>query len=190
MKIIVGLGNPGRKYRGTPHNLGFEVVDGLARRLGGSFAFKSREQAEVAEAVHGGEALILARPSTYMNLSGQAVRELMRNRPVELGDLLIIDDDVNLPMGRLRIRSGGSHGGHNGLRSVIECLGSEAFARLRIGVQPEGEIGDMARYVLSVPRPQARERLEAMVSIAADAAVSWIERGVEATAGEFNGYRG
>jgi PTH1 family peptidyl-tRNA hydrolase len=106
-----------------------------------------------------------------------------------LNDLLVIDDDANLPIGRLRVRARGSHGGHNGLRSIIESVGGEEFARLRIGVQPDRPVIDMARYVLSSPPPVDRARLEEMVDVAADAAECWIAEGTEAAAGRFNGFR-
>ena len=122
-------------------------------------------------------------------LSGESVRELMRNRPVELSDLLVIDDDVNLDIGRLRIRDRGSHGGHNGLRSVIERLGSPEFARLRTGVRSGAGAEDLARYVLTRPPPEDRGRLEAMVEVAADAAEYWIREGAQAAASRFNGFR-
>lgn len=189
MKIIVGLGNPGRKYDATPHNLGFEVADRLCRRWGGSFRLCSREQAEVAEVRIGAEPALLVRPVTWMNLSGQAVREIIRNRPVEFSDVVVISDDVNLDCGRLRIRADGSHGGHNGLRSIIECLGSDQFPRIRIGCHPSREIDDLARYVLSVPPPEEKAVLAQMMDVAADAAELWMREGAQAAANKFNGAR-
>ncbi len=187
MKIIVGLGNPGTRYRATPHNMGFEVADELSRRLTATFRFWNQERAEVAEARIGDEPLLLAKPATWMNLSGISARELMRNRPVQFDGLLVVSDDVNLEIGRLRVRGQGSAGGHNGLRSVIECLGTENFARLRIGVRPQTAIEDLAEYVLRKSPPKDAERFREMIPLAADAALCWAESGAEAAANKFNG---
>lgn len=188
MKMIVGLGNPGKKYDATPHNLGFRVLDLLARRWGGRFARKDRERAEILETGIAGENVLLAKPLTFMNLSGEAVRELMRNRPLEPADVLVVSDDFNLEVGRLRIRDKGSHGGHNGLRSVIDCLGSDGFPRLRIGVRPPNRtIHDWTAFVLSSPRPAEREQYDLMVERAADAAETWLREGTAETANRFNG---
>lgn len=189
MKIIVGLGNPGRRYRATPHNLGFDVADLLSKRWHAAFTPSTRERADVLEIRVGAEKVIVAKPGTFMNLSGGAVIELLRNRPVEASDLLVVSDDVNLDIGRVRIRRRGSHGGHNGLRSIIESLGSEEFARLRIGVGPEEPVIDLTRYVLSRPRATERIRLEAMTEIAADAVQCWLRDGTAAAESQFNGYR-
>ena len=189
MKIIVGLGNPGKRYRSTPHNIGFEVADCLSKRWRGSFVPGRRVRADSMETTVSGEGVLLVKPTTFMNLSGGAVRELMRNRPVELSDLLVVFDDINLDIGRLRIRRRGTCGGHNGLRSVIECLGSEEFARMRIGVRPEAETGDYADYLLSGVDPTDRARLGTMVEVAADAAECWLREGSDVAANRFNGYR-
>lgn len=189
MKIIVGLGNPGRQYERTPHNAGFEVVEELARRWGGGFSVKRREQADIAETRIGSEAVVLARPLTYMNLSGQAVREILRNRPAEIEDLLVVCDDFNLELGRLRIRDAGSAGGQNGLKSIIGCLGTEAFPRLRVGVAPDRPMGNRSAFVLGKLKPDEREKLDRMVRLAADAAEIWAREGVEAAANRFNGLR-
>jgi peptidyl-tRNA hydrolase, PTH1 family len=187
MKMIVGLGNPGKKYEATPHNLGFRVVETLAARWGGSFIPRPRERAEVLETSRDGESVALVKPLTFMNLSGEAVRELIRQRPLEHGDLLVVSDDFNLETGRLRIRDKGSHGGHNGLRSVIDCLGTEAFPRLRIGVRPNRPVHDWTAFVLSSPRPDEREQYRHMVELASDAVELWLREGSEAAANRFNG---
>lgn len=193
MKIIVGLGNPGPKYDRTPHNLGFQVVSLLGLRASANFRPWMREEAIVAEANIAGISCLLAKPTTFMNLSGRAVAALMRNRPVEIDDLLVVTDDADLPTGRLRIRAQGSGGGHNGLRSIIETLGSDGFARLRVGCNPaEGgakdrKAGGLAAYVLGIPPPEEAKRLSAMVDSAADAAECWAREGVAAAANKFNG---
>jgi PTH1 family peptidyl-tRNA hydrolase len=136
MRLIVGLGNPGRRYDGSPHNLGYEVVDMLTARAGLKFRSSLRSLGLVARGMLEGIDAALLKPTTYMNLSGEAVSSFLRYHPVDLKELLVISDDTNLPMGRLRIREGGSHGGHKGLLSIIQVLGTNAFARLRIGVMP------------------------------------------------------
>lgn len=187
MKIIVGLGNPGPRYAGTFHNVGFDAVDELARRLGGAWREAPREKAMLAEAQVGSEKVILSKPTTFMNLSGDSVAETLRNRPAGLLDLLVISDDVALEVGRLRVRAGGSHGGQNGLRSIIQRLGGDQFARLRIGIGPNRPIEDLAQYVLSRPRPEDAAKLAKMVDVAADAVEEFIRFGVNSAANKFNG---
>jgi peptidyl-tRNA hydrolase, PTH1 family len=187
MKMIVGLGNPGKKYEATPHNLGFRVADALAGRWGGRFSPKPRERAEVLETRRGDETVLLVKPLTFMNLSGEAARELMRQRSLQAGDLLIVSDDFNLETGRLRIREKGSHGGHNGLRSMIECLGTDDFPRLRIGVRPVRPVHDWTAFVLTSPKPEEREQHHHMVELAADAVELWLREGTTAAANRFNG---
>ncbi len=189
MKLIVGLGNPGRRYAATAHNMGFEVVDRLARRWGLALRTNERCEAEIAEGQVASVPAMLVRPQTFMNLSGRAVAALTRQRELGADDLLVITDDVNLPIGRLRIRSGGSAGGHNGLKSIIECLGTDAFARLRIGIHPGAEIDDLVQYVLAKLPPEERRRLDQMLDLAADAAQHWAAQGAAATADRFNGLK-
>lgn len=189
MKLIVGLGNPGRKYDKTPHNIGFAVADLLAARWGGRLTHRRRDEAEVLETSVGGEKVILAKPQTYMNLSGHAVRSLAANQPMETSDVLVVLDEAQLDLGRLRIRPSGSHGGHNGLRSVIECLGTQEVPRLRIGVKPQRPIEGLADYVLGSLKPDERAKLNEMAEVAADAAEFWIREGSEAAANKFNGFR-
>lgn len=189
MKIIVGLGNPGRRYEATPHNLGFQAVDELARRWSLSFHDDRRNQAEVAEGIVAGQPVSLVKPQTFMNLSGEAVAGLTRQRELTPDDLLVITDDVALPIGRLRIRPSGSHGGHNGLRSIVERLGREDFARLRVGIQPPWPVDDLAEYVLSKLPPLERGQLQEMIPVAADAVECWIREGASPTADRYNGQR-
>lgn len=192
MKIIVGLGNPGPKYDRTPHNLGFQVVSILAHRHGANFRPWLREEAHVAETSIAGAPCLLVKPTTFMNLSGRAVRAIMRNRPVELDGILVVADEADLKTGTLRIRPNGSAGGHNGLRSLIECLGSDGFARLRIGCSPPGWSAarrreSLASYVLGVPPREEAERLDHMADLAADAAECWAKEGPAQAANKFNG---
>lgn len=186
MKVIIGLGNPGRKYRDTPHNIGFEVADRLAARRGAAFETRRRVKAEVAETEIAGERVILVKPMTYMNLSGDAVRMITANLPLEADDLMIVLDEANLDLGRLRLRENGSHGGHNGLRSIIERLGTQEVPRLRIGVRPDREVDNLTDFVLGSLRPEERKQLEMMTETAADAVEAWITEGTRGAANRFN----
>nr|MBA2570220.1 aminoacyl-tRNA hydrolase [Chloroflexota bacterium] len=134
MKIVVGLGNPGRQYEATRHNVGWMVLDRIADRAGWSGRAKARDAAAVARGRHGDLDLVLVKPTTYMNLSGLAVRKVLARERAPLEDLLVVVDDFALPLGRLRLREEGSAGGHNGLRSIIAEMGTQRFARLRVGI--------------------------------------------------------
>ena len=189
MKAIVGLGNPGSPYKGTRHNVGFDVVDELARRA--SVGFESAP----AEALmarwrrpENGRAndVLLVKPLTFMNLSGQAVGELARYFKIDLADLLIIVDEVHLPLGKLRARARGSAGGHNGLKSIIAHLGDE-FSRLRIGVGRGGDQRNLADHVLTRFEKDEAAEVERMTTRAADAAEMFIASGIGAVMSAFNG---
>src|SRR5439155_16934760 len=185
MKIVVGLGNPGLKYAGTRHNVGFEVIDYLARGPGCS-AFREKFEAFVAETKDGDEPVLLVKPLTFMNLSGRAVRAVLDFYKLPVEALLVVCDDFNLPLGKLRVRAKGSHGGQNGLRSIQEHLGTDAYARLRIGVgQPAP--GDAVDFVLSKFRPGERKAAEEVVATAAQAVLVWARSGTEACMNRFNG---
>ena len=189
MKLVVGLGNPGSQYKGTRHNVGFDVVDELARRA--SVAFESAP-AEALMArwrrTEDGRANdpLLVKPLTFMNFSGQAVGEMARYFKIDLADLLIVVDEVHLPLGRLRARARGSAGGHNGLKSVIAHLGDE-FSRLRVGVGRGGDQRNLADHVLSRFEKDEREEVERMTTRAADAAEMFIASGIEAVMNAYNG---
>ena len=181
----MGLGNPGSQYKGTRHNVGFDVVDLLARR--GSIGFESAPaEALIAKWRRPEEAVLLVKPLTFMNLSGQAVGELARYFKIEVGDLLVIVDEVHLPLGKLRARQRGSAGGHNGLKSVIAHLGDE-FARLRLGVGRGGDQRNLADHVLSRFEKSEAAEVERMTVRAADAAEMFITSGIEAVMNAFNG---
>ena len=184
MKLIVGLGNPGAKFRGTRHNIGFAVVDELARRA--DTAFDSSPVEALIARVRGDEPFLIAKPMTFMNASGAAVGGLVRYFKVEPAELLVVVDEAQLPLGRLRTRARGSAGGHNGLKSIIEQLGDE-FARLRIGVG-RGEVRrDLADHLLA--RFDANEMADVarMTTRAADAAGMFITSGIEAVMNAFTG---
>lgn len=185
MKAIVGLGNPGAQYKSTRHNVGFAVVDELARRA--SVGFESAPaEALVARWRRPDEVVLLVKPLTFMNLSGQAVGELLRYFKIDVADLLVVVDEVQLPLGKLRARARGSAGGHNGLKSVIAHLGDE-FSRLRVGVGRGEQQRDLADHVLS--RFENDEAAEAgrMTMRAADAAEMFITSGIGAVMSAFNG---
>lgn len=175
MKVIVGLGNPGREYAATRHNLGFMVVDELARRSGGGAA-KSRFKAELQEITVNGLRVVLVKPQTYMNLSGHSVREASSWYKVPKSNVLVIVDDLDLPFGAMRLRGNGSHGGHNGLRSIFEQLGSNDVPRLRIGIG-RGH-GVAVTQVLSRFAPEEEQQLPEVISAAADCATVWITDGL------------
>ena len=185
MKLIIGLGNPGRRYRDTRHNVGFGVVDELARRAGAAFEAAPAD-ALMARAKSGGESVILAKPLTLMNLSGSAVADLARYYRIDVADLLVVADDVNLPLGRLRARAQGSDGGHKGLRSIIERLGSEAFARLRVGVGRGDPRRDLADHVLARFDPDERALADDAILKAADAAGVFVTDGIDVMMNQFN----
>jgi PTH1 family peptidyl-tRNA hydrolase len=184
MKVVVGLGNPGRQYEGTRHNVGFEVVEYLARSPQ-TGPFRSKFSARVADLGGEPEPVLLMAPETYMNLSGRAVRQVVDFYKLNPTDLLVITDDVNLPLGKLRVRAKGSHGGHNGLRSIQEMLGTPDYPRLRIGVG--GTTADLADYVLSRFKPGERPTIDEAVSQAASAVLLWLRQGIEVCMNRVNG---
>ena len=178
MKLIVGLGNPGREYRDTRHNAGFMVVDEIARRHALNWAMAPAQvpDSHVAKRF-GTEPVLLAKPLTYMNLSGDATAGLLRYYDVDPVDLLIVVDDIDLPFGRLRARPSGSAGTHNGLRSVVGRLGIE-IPRLRVGVGRGDARRDLADHVLAKFEPAEREQLESVITRAADAAEMFAAEGI------------
>src|SRR4051812_45575577 len=185
MKVVVGLGNPGPKYAGTRHNVGFEVIDYLAAAPGVP-AFRERFEAFVTEMKEGGETVLLVKPLTFMNLSGRAVRAVLDFYKLPVEHLLVVCDDFNLPLGKLRVRAKGSHGGQKGLGSIQDHLGTDAYARLRIGVgQPAPR--DAVDFVLSKFGPVERKAAEDAVAVAAQAVLTWVRNGTEACMNRFNG---
>lgn len=185
MKLLAGLGNPGPQYRDTRHNVGFLVIDELARRWHVE-SWRETFTALAAKTMHDGEPVVLAKPLTFMNLSGQAVAGLAGFYKIDAADVLIVTDDVALPLGRLRARREGSAGGHNGLKSVSEQLGTQAYPRLRIGVGRGDDRRDLADHVLGRFQPDEREYVEAAVLRAADAVESFVVDGIERVMNAFN----
>ena len=185
MRLIVGLGNPGEKYRRTRHNAGFMVIDELAQRL----PLGARERIDDAWAVKteiAGERVVLLKPQSFMNRSGPVVEAALRWFNIEPDSLVVISDDVALPLGALRIRARGSHGGQNGLRSIIDSIGTEEFARLRFGIGSSEPVLDLAGFVLSDYTDAEVLRVQEMVSRAADAISTLVEHGVERAMNSFN----
>jgi PTH1 family peptidyl-tRNA hydrolase len=189
MKLVVGLGNPGPGYRGTRHNVGFEVIDELARRRHIE-AWREAFDALTAKTLLGVEPVLLAKPVTFMNLSGRAVAGLAGFYKIDPADVLVVTDDVALPLGRLRARSGGSDGGHNGLKSIAEQLGTQAYPRLRIGVGrgegSEGQRRELVDHVLGRFEADERDQMAAAVLRAADASELFVTEGIERVMNVFN----
>ena len=175
MKIVVGLGNPGREYASTRHNLGFMVVDELVRRHAASER-RNRFRSELVEVFDNGEKIVLLKPRTYMNLSGAAVREAVNWYKTALADMLVVVDDIDLPFGSMRLRAGGGSGGHNGLKSIIEELGIDAFPRMRIGIG-RGP-GHATRQVLSRFTPEEERLLPSVLEAAAGCVEEWERNGI------------
>jgi peptidyl-tRNA hydrolase, PTH1 family len=187
MKVICGLGNPGERYRLTRHNVGFRVVDLLADRWGQTGEGRVRDGAarlEVRRPDPTGSVL-LVKPLKYMNLSGGPLRAALRHTDVDVTrELLVVADDIDLPLGRIRLRRSGSAGGHNGLRDIIGAFGTNEFDRLRIGV---GRAGEAVDHVLAGFKPDERELADEMVALGADAAERWLSAGIEEAMNAFNG---
>ena len=186
MKLVAGLGNPGREYAGTRHNVGFEVMDLLARRHHVPWPAKLDGSSVEARWRRPDADVLLVKPLTYMNLSGRAVSELARFYKIDLPDVLVVTDDVNLPLGRLRARASGSEGGHNGLRSIAESFGTIDYARLRIGVGRGDLRRDLADHVLARFEPDEQAGMEDAIARAADAVEVWISDGLARVMNTFN----
>ena len=187
MKVITGLGNPGDRYRHTRHNVGFRVVDLLADRWGLTGEGRLKDGAALLEVRHPEPIgrVLLVKPMRYMNRSGNPLRAALRQTDVDIGlDLLVVTDDIDLPLGRVRLRRSGSAGGHNGLRDIIGTLGTDEFNRLRIGV---GRAGEAAAHVLATFRPDERDLATEMVAVGADAAERWLRDGLDEAMNAFNG---
>jgi len=185
MKLIVGLGNPGRRYRETRHNVGWEVISRLARRA--RIAVDEEDGfSDVGRGAIGGTRVILARPQTYVNVSGEAVRDLRRRHRLRPQDIVVVVDDLDLPLGRLRLRASGSAGGHNGLKSIIEAIGTTEFPRLRVGIGRPPEGVDPADHVLTRFTSDEQAVVDAALDRAAEAIETAITEGIETAMNRFN----
>jgi len=185
MKIIVGLGNPGLEYLQTKHNIGFEVVKALAKDSGIKIN-KALHFSLVGKGKISGEDVMLVLPQTYMNLSGKAVGELFRREAKDISDIFIVCDDINIELGRIRIRKEGSSGGHKGLESIIHTLGRDDIARLRVGIATDVHKGDITGYVLSLFKRKDRRNVNHVISLAKDAVSCMIEKGIDDAMNKFN----
>lgn len=185
--LIVGLGNPGTQYARTRHNCGFRTIDILAEKLGCKVD-KGKFQGLYGQTTYSGKKLFLLKPQTFMNLSGRSVLQLSAYFSIPPQRIIVIFDDISLPPGRLRVRTDGSAGGHNGIKSIIQELGSQAFPRVKVGVgaKPHPEM-DLADWVLSTFSASEEKALQPALEAAADAALSIMDRGVPETANRFNG---
>ncbi len=180
MHLIVGLGNPGKKYEHTRHNVGFDVVDIISQKTGIPIG-RDRCKASVGEGLYKGEKLALARPQTFMNLSGYSVQGLAQWYKIQPEQLLVIFDEVDLPLGKLRLRASGSAGTHNGMRSILDEYGRQDFPRLRVGIGPRPEGWELADWVLApYATPEERKTQFDAFLRAADVALAWAEQGVDA----------
>lgn len=185
MFLVVGLGNPGKKYAETPHNAGFLVVDRLAEMYG-IRVNRNDSNALIGVGEISGKAVMLAKPQTFMNLSGTAVRPLMEKHGITPAELIMVWDELNLPWGSLKILKKGSAGGHNGAISVIRSLGTQEFVRVRLGIHPGHPLSDGAAYLLAPIKRSQRKEMEELVSQAADAVVSIIAEGAEMAMTKYN----
>lgn len=187
MKMIAGLGNPGREYEGTPHNVGFVAVDSICTSLGGDWRMEPRFKADVAKVSTRGEQLLLVKPMTFMNASGEALGPILRYYRMEPSALIVISDDVNLQPGRIRVRATGSAGGHNGLKSTIEHLGSQQFTRVRIGVGlGKGDSGSLVGHVLGRIAKEDADGVAAGIEAATHAALCAALDSTETAMNQYN----
>ena len=186
MKIIVGLGNPGAEYANTPHSVGFEAVDAIASAGGVTWVEKRQYRCLWARVSISGTSCLLVKPQTYMNLSGESVAPVVKYQNATAADLIVVQDDIDLPLGRLRIRKGGSCGGHNGVRNLIERLGTSDFTRLKLGVGKDKS--DVIAHVLGKFDPVSRKIMDQEVAAAVKAVVEIVKNGPDRAMNAFNGW--
>ena len=186
MKIIAGLGNPGAQYENTPHSVGFEAVDRIAASAGVAWEEKRQFKCLMARVFVGGVPVLLVKPQTFMNLSGESVAPVVKYHNCTAVDLIVVQDDIDLAAGRLRIRKGGSCGGHNGVRNIIERIGTQDFARVKIGVGKDR--ANVIGHVLGKFSPAMRRMMDETVAAAANAALKTVSEGVDRAMNEFNGF--
>ena len=184
MKIVAGLGNPGAQYADTPHSVGFETVDRLAAAAGVVWEEKRAFRCLMAKCVCAGVQTLLVKPQTFMNLSGDSIAPVVKYHNAAPADLVVVQDDIDLPVGRIRIRRGGSHGGHNGVRNIIERLGSGDFLRVKIGVGKDRS--DVVGHVLGKFDPETRKTMDSVVATAADAVEAILREGPDKAMNDFN----
>jgi PTH1 family peptidyl-tRNA hydrolase len=186
MYIIAGLGNPGREYEYTRHNAGFIVIDEIAKRFNIEIR-KSKFKGLYGEGIIAGEKVILLKPQTFMNISGESILDAVQFYKIDMKELIVVYDDVSLPLGRIRIRPSGSDGGHNGMKSILYLLGSDSFPRLRVGIGAPGR--DMISHVIGKFTDSEGKIISDVVKVSADAALGIIKEGAEKAMNKFNSYK-
>jgi peptidyl-tRNA hydrolase, PTH1 family len=186
VKLVIGLGNPGREYDHTRHNVGFEVLDELVRRTEATLRRSWTVPAWTGKVEIEGEGVLLVKPRTFMNRSGQAIAAMMRKRGLKPADVIVVLDDLELPCGRIRIRKQGGAGGHKGLQSVIQALGADDFVRVRVGIGPRPAGEELVEHVLARFTAEERREVEKAVEVAADAVTAVVQDGVEKAMNRFN----
>lgn len=187
MKIIAGLGNPGAQYENTPHSVGFEAVDAIAAKIGASWEAKRAFQCLVARGNFAGGQVLLVKPMTFMNLSGESVAPIVKYNNATSADLLVIHDDIDLPLGRVRIKKNGSCGGHNGVRNIIERLGTQDFPRLKLGVGKDK--ANVIGFVLGKFDPASRKIMDEVVAKAPEIAAAILASGPDRAMNAYNAWR-
>ncbi len=187
LKLLLGLGNPEPRYEMTRHNAGFKIIDELATRYGASLNYSSKLDCELAKFNHAGHNLILAKPTTYMNLSGHAARAIMSFYKIEKNQLLVLHDEVALPLGQLRLARNGGSAGNHGIESIIECLGHKDFERLRLGVGPDPGGALRASFVLARIEAENEELYFKMIKLAAEAVELYLKQGLQKAMNTYNG---
>ena len=190
MKIVAGLGNPGREYESTPHSIGFEVANAIAREMGAEFRLSPSFKGEMTDGIFAGGKVLVVKPMTFMNLSGDCVAPVVKYHNATAADLVVVSDDIDLPVGRIRVRKGGGAGGHNGLKSIVERLGSPDFIRLRVGVgRDRNDRREVIGHVLGKFDAETRALMDAQIVPAAVKAVAQIlAEGVDAAMNAWNGW--
>lgn len=189
MNVIAGLGNPGAEYANTPHSIGFEAVDAIAREIGASWKSVPSFKGDLATGAFAGKNVILVKPTTFMNLSGNSVAPVVKYHNGSASDLIVILDDINLPVGKIRVRKGGSSGGHHGLESVIDQMGTPDFYRIRIGVgRDEKDAKDVVGHVLGKFDARLRPAVDESVAAAVQAAETLETNGLEIAMNRYNGW--
>lgn len=187
MYLIVGLGNPAPEYEGTPHNVGFETIDLLSERNSIRLKKKRLRRAQIGMGTIAGERVVFLKPLTFMNLSGEAVGRYFRQNRIEPEKLLVVFDDIDLPLGTIRLRPKGGAGGHKGAKSIMKVLGFEDFPRLRIGIHPPGKgVADLVSYVLTPFKVSSRKTVKQSIEDAAEAVEFFIANGIDAGMNKFN----
>lgn len=188
MKIVIGLGNPTSKYENTRHNVGFKVLDGIADRISVSFSMENKFKAQVAKGIFLGEQVLLVKPQTFMNLSGESVALIMGYFKVDISEIIVVYDDLSLDMGTLRFRANGSDGGHNGIKSIIQSLGgNKNFVRLKVGIGPQPPYMPSEKFVLGEFTSQENELLKDVVQTSVDAVQCFLSSGISDAQNKFNG---